>query len=345
MDVDVVLRPIDDARWSAFVAGHRDALPFHHPAWAAMLAECYRFRAFCLNIEDRAGRMLAGIPVLAIRRGKGGSRWVSLPFTDECPPLATTADAADRVAGWLDRARRANGVDRLEVRAELSGPRTHPDGTYLTHRLSLSRPEPEVFASLHANQVRRNIARARRAGVVVRTGVVEEDLTRVFYRLHLRTRHRLGVPVQPLRYFRLLWRRLLEPGLGTLLVAELSGVPVAAAVFLTSPGVCVYKYGASDERQWAARPNHLLFWTAIRSAMAHGCHTFDFGRTGFADTGLRTFKSHWGTEERTLTYSVLSDGPGRDGGGEVPAAVRSLIRHGPRFVPRVLGEMLYRHTA
>src|SRR5436190_22441117 len=28
MDVEVVLRPIDDARWSAFVAGHRGALPF-----------------------------------------------------------------------------------------------------------------------------------------------------------------------------------------------------------------------------------------------------------------------------------------------------------------------------
>jgi CelD/BcsL family acetyltransferase involved in cellulose biosynthesis len=339
-DVDVLLRPIDDPRWSAFVAGHPSALPFHHPAWAAMLAECYRFRAFCLAVEDPAGRILAGLPVLEIRRGR--TRWVSLPFTDECPPLAY-GDLAGRLAGWLDAARRAHGVGRLEIRAPVPG--TRADGSYLTHRLPLARPEPEVFASLHANQVRRNIARARRAGVVVRTGTVEEDLTEVFYRLHLRTRHRLGVPVQPLRYFRLLWRRLLEPGLGTLLVAELSGVPAAAAVFLASAGVCVYKYGASDERQWPGRPNHLLFWTAIQWAMARGCHTFDFGRTDAGDTGLREFKSRWGTEEQPLTYSVLSDGPGRDGGGEVPAAVRSLIRHGPRFVPRVLGELLYRHTA
>jgi CelD/BcsL family acetyltransferase involved in cellulose biosynthesis len=352
-DVDVHIRAIDDPYWSAFVAGHPSALPFHHPAWAAMLGECYRFRAFCLAVEDPAGRMLAGLPVLEVRRGR--TRWVSLPFTDECPPLTaggtdgdavgeTAGDVAGRLAGWLDTARRAHGVGRLEIRARLSG--TRADGSYLTHRLPLARPEPEVFASLHANQVRRNIQRARRAGVVVRAGTVEEDLTEVFYRLHLRTRHRLGVPVQPVRYFRLLWRRLLATGLGTLLVAECSGVPAAAAVFLASPHVCVYKYGASDERQWAARPNHLLFWTAIQWAMARGCDTFDFGRTDLGDTGLREFKSRWGTEERTLAYSVLPDGPGRDGGGGgVPAAVRSLIRHGPRFVPRVLGELLYRHTA
>jgi CelD/BcsL family acetyltransferase involved in cellulose biosynthesis len=345
MDVDIVLRPVHDTRWSAFVEGQPSALPFHHPAWAAMLAECYGFRAFCLTVADRDGTILAGLPVLEVGGRVRYRRWVSLPFTDMCPLLALDGAPSD-LALHVNELRRSFGVRRMEIRAEVDGGAAQPDGVFLTHQLALDRSEDEIRASLHPNQVRRNIRRAERAGVVIRTGTVEADLTTVFYRLHTRTRHRLGVPVQPLRYFRLLWRRLLEPGLGTVMIAELSGVPVAAAVFLAAGGTCVYKYGASDERHWAARPNHLLFWEAIRWAATRGYRTFHFGRTDLGDSGLREFKSRWGTEERELTYSVLADTPIRPAGGDgLPTPVRSVLRHGPAILPRVVGELLYRYTA
>jgi CelD/BcsL family acetyltransferase involved in cellulose biosynthesis len=344
MDLTVVRRPLPDARWSSFVASHGSALPFHHPSWAATLAECYGFHALCVTVDDRAGRIVAGLPVLEVRRRRGPRRWVSLPFTDHCPPLATDGFDAGLVR-LLDDARRQFGVDRIEVRGELHGPGAHPDGAFLSHELSLAGSEDEVFASLHPSQVRRNIRRAQRAGVTVRFGRTEADVTGAFYRLHSRTRHRLGVPVQPLRYFRLLWKHVLAPGHGVVLIAEVAGVPVASAVFLASRGVCVYKYGASDERRWSARPNHLLFWEAIRWAAARGCQTLDFGRTDIADEGLREFKSRWGTVERRLAYSVLADAPSGTGRGGVPPLVRSMIRHGPAAVPRALGELLYRYTA
>jgi CelD/BcsL family acetyltransferase involved in cellulose biosynthesis len=343
MDVEVALRPLQDPRWSAFVGTHASARPFHHPSWAALLAECYRFPAFCLTVEDHSGRILAGLPVLEVHR-RGRTRWVSLPFTDECPPLINPGSAIDLPAR-LDELRRAFDVRSVEVRAELHGDGVQRGEVSWSHVLPLDRAESDVFAALHPNQVRRNIRRAQRAGVTVREGHAEADVTEVFYRLHTRTRHRLGVPVQPLRYFRLLWRRLLEPGLGTVLIAELGGVPVAAGVFLAFGGTCIYKYGASDERHLDARPNHLLFWEAIRWAMARGCRTFDFGRTDIADTGLREFKSRWGTVERECAYSVLADRPTRAAVGGLPLPLRSAIRHGPRFVPRVLGELLYRQTA
>lgn len=342
MDSDVALRPLDDPGWSSFVAGQRSALPFHHPSWAAMLAECYGFRGHCLTIDDQAGRIVAGLPLIEIRRRRGPPRWVSLPFTDHCPPLGAVDGGLTK---RLDEARHTFGVGRLEVRATLDGDRVYPDGTFVTHHLSLHGSEDDILARLHPNQVRRNIRRAERSGVTVREGATEADLIGAFYRLHARTRHRLGVPVQPLRYFRLLWRHVLQPGLGVLLLAELDGVPVAAAVFLRSDAVCVYKYGASDERRWSARPNHLLFWEAIRWAVAVGCQTFDFGRTDPEDTGLREFKSRWGTVETELTYSVLADTPPGPRRGGVPPLVRSAIRRGPRFVPRVLGERFYRYTA
>jgi CelD/BcsL family acetyltransferase involved in cellulose biosynthesis len=344
MDAEVVLRPITDPQWGSFVDSHGAALPFHHSWWAATLAECYGFQAFSLTFDDEAGRILAGVPVIEVRRMRGRPRWVSLPFTDNCPPLTTGQDGT-----WLgrnlDEARRAFGARRFEVRDELHGPGVHPGGTYLTHHLSLERSDEELLASFHASQVRRNIRRAEKAGVQIRAGTTERDVTAAFYGLHVRTRRRLGVPVQPARYFRLLWRRIIEPGHGTVLIAELAGRPIAAAIFLTSEGTCVYKYGASDERKWNARPNHLLFWTAIRWSAARGCRTFDFGRTGHGDEGLREFKSRWGTVERQLSYSVLADSAPRAGGVAVPSLVGSVIRHSPVVVPRALGEVLYRYTA
>jgi CelD/BcsL family acetyltransferase involved in cellulose biosynthesis len=343
--VKVVQRPLRDPPWSAFVAQHPAALPFHHPSWAEVLAACYRFPAFGLTVEDADGTIVAGLPVLEVRRRAGRRRWVSLPFTDRCPPL-TDPEAVDAVLpGLLDQARRQYGVARLEVRAELAGAQAHPAGEFLTHQLALLGTEDEIFRTFHPSQVRRNIQRARRAGVTVRRAHAEEDLTSVFYRLHTRTRRRLGVPVQPLRYFRLLWRHMLAPGHGALMIAELDGSPVAAAVFLASHNTCVYKYGASDEQRWHARPNHLLFWEAIRWAAANGCRTFDFGRTDLGEEGLRSFKSRWGAEESRLRYSVLTDAPPRPARGGLPPAVRSVIRHGPGILPRAVGELLYRYTA
>jgi len=345
MQVNVVgRRPLQDSQWSAFVAGHAVALPFHHPSWATTIAECYGFPAFALTVEDADGAIVAGLPVIEVRRRREPARWVSLPFTDSCPPLVN-GNADGSLASQLDGARRAAGISRLEVRGELAGSAVRPQATFLAHRTPLTGTEQEVFARLHANQVRRNIRRAQRAGVSVRVGDVESDLTEVFYRLHTRTRRRLGVLVQPLGYFRLLWRHVLEPGHGAVIIAEWEGHPVAAAVFLASAGTCVYKYGASDERYWNVRPNHLLFWEAIRWARARGCQTLDFGRTDVEDRGLWEFKSRWGTVVQELTYHLIADEPPGPGPAGLPAGTRSLIRHGPQIVPRVLGEVLYRRFA
>lgn len=346
MGLQVVARPLQDPQWASFVNQHDSALPFHHPSWATTVAQCYGFRAFALTLTNgnSNGEIVAGLPVIEVRRRREPSRWVSLPFTDSCPPL-TTGDAGAELADRLDAARRAAGISRLEVRGELAGPAVHPHGTFLAHRTPLTGTEQEVFARLHANQVRRNIRRAQRAGVSVRIGDTEGDVTDIFYRLHTRTRRRLGVPVQPLRYFRLLWRHVLQPGHGAVMIAEWHGEPVAAAVFLTSAGTCVYKYGASDERRWDVRPNHLLFWEAIRWARAKGCRTLDFGRTDLEDRGLWEFKARWGTVVQELTYHVIADGPPGTGRGGMPTSVRSMIRHGPPIVPRALGELLYRRYA
>ena len=338
----LTIEDIGDDEWWRFVRTRSEATPFHHPAWSRLIAECYRYPAFAIAVRDPEGAIIGGLPVVEVRHRPARPRWVCLPFSDHCGVLGLDATAGLPQA--LDRLRAGHGVRRLEIRGALDGPNVVDSGAR-SHVLRLTPDQDEVFARLHKNQVQRNIKRAQREGVTVRITTAERDLVDVFFGLHLRTRRRLGVPVQPRRYFRLLWRRVVSQGLGLVLVASLDDVPVAAAVFLTFNGTMVYKYGASDAAAWAARPNHLLFWDAIRWACDHGYDRFDFGRTDAGDESLRLFKSRWGTVERPLLHTVLGAPPGVAATGTVPPRVRSVISRSPLIVNRALGNLLYRRAA
>jgi CelD/BcsL family acetyltransferase involved in cellulose biosynthesis len=270
-----------------------------------------------------------------------GRRWTALPFTDRCPPLLATADADEPLAAALRRAAAEASIARVQVRAPMAG--LQPATVATAHELDLS-PGPDALERAFSSAARRNARKALREGVVVHRARFEEELTGAYYGLHLRTRRRLGVPVQPRRFFRTLWRRMLEPGTGHLLIASANDVPIAGAVFLHAGRTVVYKYGASDERAWGLRPNNLLFAHAIRWSADAGYATLDFGRSDFGDRGLRSFKTGWGAVERRLVYSALQHGDA-GAGGAAPRLLAEVIRRSPAGVCRVVGETLYRYAA
>lgn len=335
-----------DPRWRGFVAAHPDASPFHHPDWARLVAGCYGFRTFAATISDETGAVRAGLPVVEVRHLHGTPKWVSLPFTDYCPPLGPDRQDDDQLASALWRASHAAGIRRVEVRAPISGaPAAGPAA--LRHVLPLDADPAGVYAGFHRSQVQRNIRRAERERLTVRYADREQDVSGIFYRLHLRTRRRQGVPVQPRRFFRLLWDGVIRTGLGSVLIVEAAGRPVAAAVFLAWNGTVVYKFGASEASSWPLRPNHLLFWHAIRTACQQGYQWFDFGRTDSGHQGLRDFKRSWGAVEEPLVYSALGGGPQQSSpaAGRMAPVLASAIRKGPPLLCRMAGELLYRYTA
>jgi CelD/BcsL family acetyltransferase involved in cellulose biosynthesis len=334
---------VEDPSWLELVRADPAALPFHHPAWTLLLAESYAFKPFVLASVEESGRIVAGIPVVEVGGRVRGRRWISLPFTDACPPLVPDA-GANSLAAEIDRARREAGIASVEVRARLAG--TSPgEQPALLHDLALTSDPEQVAASFRAS-VRRNIRAAEKGPAAVRIASSESDLTERFYRLHVDTRRRLGLPVQPRRFFRLLWSRMIQPGLGRVLLVDVGSDTVAAAVFLTWNRIVVYKYGASDPRYWPLRPNNLLFWEAIKWACENGYTRLDFGRTDLDTPSLRRFKLGWATQEHPLEYTLLG-GPEHRRRRRLrpPRIVRSAIRHSPRWVVRALGEILYRGAA
>lgn len=335
---------LSDEDWLDFVAGRPDALPYHHPAWARVVAEPYGFRAFVLAVRDPSRRIVAGVPVVEVKTPLRASRWVSLPYTDFLHPLARDEAAQAVLISELNRRRREAGIASAEVRAALEGPNVYALSQAYGHNLELE-PDPEaVYRTFKRSQVQGAIEKGQREGTIVRRGSEPADLTRVFYELHIMTRRRHGVPVQPRRFFELLWERIVEHGLGFVLVAEVGGRPAAAAFFLAWNGTVIYKYSASLPEFSRSRPTNAVLWQAIKWACENGYRSFDFGRTDRDNEGLRAFKRGWGTAERPLVYSALADRP-PSAGAHVPQTLEALIRRSPPFVSRLLGELFYRYAA
>jgi CelD/BcsL family acetyltransferase involved in cellulose biosynthesis len=332
---------LESSEWRGLLRRSEHATVFHHPAWISVLSDTYGFRSFGLVGDDEA----AGLPIIEValppRRKR---RWVSLPFTDYCPPLSTGAEVGIDFAHQLDLARKRADVGQLEIRAPLDGGDHTPQNLRaLRTVLPLGAGEEELFRAVH-NSHRRSINRALREGITVRPAETESDLVDVFYRLHLLNRRGLGVPIQPRRYFRFLWRRVLEPGLGQLFLAYSGIQPVAGVVVLRFKRAAIYKYSALDPRARRLRPNHLLVWHAIQWSIKGCADVFDFGRTNVGQQGLRSFKTGWGAYEEELTYATLGDPPSARP-RQTPHLLGAAIRHSPRFVCRVIGELSYKYAA
>jgi len=326
-------------------ASHPQALAFHQPGWTDLLQDCYGFRGFAVVGLTADGSPCAGLPVVEARDPLRRRRWISLPFTDHCPLLSDRPAVDDEVVESLRRRAVSEGVARVEVRTTLRGAPSGDETVGVLHELELQRDHDEVFRRFHKSQVQANIRRAERDGVVVRTATCERDVTDGYFRLHLRTRRRLGVPAQSRRFFRLLWSRVIQPGLGFVILAEAHGTTVAGAVFLHWNGRLIYKFGASDERFKRFRPNHAVMWEAIRWGCERDYAMLDFGRSGLDDSGLRAFKSGWGAEERPLRYTTLVGATPQANAATAGAVLRPLLRRCPLWVCRGVGAAFYRYAA
>jgi CelD/BcsL family acetyltransferase involved in cellulose biosynthesis len=341
LEVEVIrtLDPIRDPRWRQFVDKCPDAGIFHHPAWLELLRAQYHYPLLAPCVVNEQDEIIAGLPLAHVKSRITGDRLVCVPFSDLCGPLAHDPDgeALHRLVDAVARQHVDRGVD-VEIRSPVDG-FGGPGSSFYHHVLSLE-PDVEALRSGLRSSVRRLIAKAERSGVAITRGV-DRTALRNFYRLHLMTRRRQGVPTQSKRFVER-FATLFEQGLGFVLSAEWEGEVIASAVFLTYNGCLTYKYGASHRAYLDKRPNNALFMEAIRWGCENGFHALDFGRTDVDNEGLRTFKRNWGASERVLTYSRL---PARSesGSGGIPGLAQTVIRRGPVVTGRAVGAVLYRH--
>ena len=156
----------EDERWRAFLLSHPDALPYHHPTWVEALAEAYNYEPLAAVVRSPDGEIVGGLPLVEVGGRLRTRRWVSLPFTDVCPPLTTAALGEAALGEAVDELRREREIGSLEVRSPLAGFESREEARGVRHELELR--DPEALFAAFKPQVRRNIRKAEKVGLEVR---------------------------------------------------------------------------------------------------------------------------------------------------------------------------------
>jgi len=340
-----ILDPSSDPGWDDSLASFEDATFFHSSAWARVLSSTYGFRPLYLALTED-GRATARLPVMEVSSRLTGRRGVSLPFSDYCEPLCRKPEQADLLLAQALEAGKTRGWRSYELRGGRFGrPERVPACRFYRYEISLASGEEGAVSGFRSS-VRRNIRKAERAGVQVRLSGSWEDLLR-FCRLNDLTRRRHGLPPQPRRFFRNFHQHVLTANRGVVVLAELNGQAVAAAVFVHFGGQAFFKYGASDPRHQDVRPNDLVMSEAIRWSARQGCRRLCLGRAEPENEGLRRFKMGWGASEREIAYYRYDFRKGAYVKGRpwVTGVHNAVFRKMPIPVLRAVGALLYRHVA
>ena len=296
-----LIDPIEDPRWDEFVDNHPLGWICHLSGWKRVIEKSFKhMKGYYFVIWDgRGSNIRAGLPLFHVKSWLTGNRLVSIPFATLCDPLVTSeSQMVCMIDCAMDLFETLN-ASNMQIRTLTAAPYAQScrleETTYYKHHYLLLQEEPEMLKrTFHRSCVRQRISRAQKCNLSLRIGSDIEDLT-VFYRLHSMNRKRLGLPVQPYRFFENLWEVFQPARRIQLLLAMKEEEVIAAMILFNYKERVSAEFAASDISSENMSPNHFLFWEAIKLAYEQGYKVFDFGRTAPANTGLMDFKSRWGT--------------------------------------------------
>ena len=334
--------PHSDARWTAFIEAHPDALVFHHPRWMKVLESAYGYRQVSLAcFEDE--EVVGILPLLEIRSRLTGVRAVSLPFSDCCTLLIREPSVGASLLDHVARLRTAQSWKYVEIRSE--SPEGAVAAEYVLHRVALQSDPERLFKTFEKKRTQYTLKKFDRTGVVVERRADAEAMAS-FIKLNYVTRQKHGIPPQPDRFFELFHTMLIAEGLGHIGVARFEGKAIAASVFLHYKGDIYHKYNASDESYLHLSANPGILWDTLRWGCVQGYRMADLGRSDRDGEGLIKYKRGWGAEETVLRYYRLPPGVVKSRGGATGSGglLKPVMKHLPIPLLKALGKVLYGHV-
>ena len=314
---------------------------FHHRKWIELLHSHYSAPLKIFAIADEE-RIRAAVPFLQTTTLQGRKKLTSLPFSDHVPILH---DGIAGLTALVDgiRSEPATHLQCVAVRSDMENLGLSQSNPWMRHEICL--PESsERLKSGYSSALKRNLKKASRNGLQFTEETSREAMER-FYRLHVVTRRRLGVPVQRRSFFMSLHENLVESQLGHVALVNRNEEAIAAAVILTYNGTLMYKFAASEPKMRGYRPNEFLIDNVLQSGIKRSYQRFDFGITQRNQHGLRQFKMKWGSAEHPVPVMYLKGDPEMRQAGSLSWGLASqVIRKSPTFVCRAIGAAAYKYS-
>ena len=297
------------AAYDDFVAASPQGTLFCRSWWLDATAGPGHWRH--ADVCDADGRLVATWP-FALRRTRHGDVLTGAPLTPYLGPLLSAGDGKQR---------RSREVDQLERLAEALGPYAHIDArcsprldywtplawhgfsqtSHYTWRLEDVSDEEATFSRLR-DSVRRQVAKARRLGLVTEPGSVD-DLVALQRQTFERQEGAEAGPPEAL--VRRLAAAVTAHGAGEILVArDDTGQVHSASMFVHDERTTWYLLGGSDTGLRASGSASLLMWEGIRTAGARAT-AFDF--EGSMLRHVERFVRNFGGEP--VPYSIVRHTP------------------------------------
>lgn len=337
-----ILNPTEIPEWDSILLRNNDHSFFHCSAWAKVLESTYHYRPiyFVLFESEKLALLVPFMDIASLLTGKRG---ISLPFSDQCPPLSLNKGLLrEAVAKIIDYGQKANWR-YIEWRdAQYFDDNAPPSDTYITHDLCLKGTDQELFSHFKDGN-KSNIKKAIRERVSIDIGQ-SLDSVKEFYRLACLTRKRHGLPPQPYIFFKNIFDYVLSKGLGIIVSASDSGKIYASSIFFHFGTSALYKFSASDIEYQRLRANNLIVWEAIKWYKARGFESLSLGRTEPENGGLLHFKRSWGAVESIQRY-YRYDLKKKDFHRKQPRSsfYTKIFAHTPIAILRLIGKFLYKH--
>ena len=324
-------------QWLKFAAQVPDATLYHRRLWVELLRAAHGMNIQVATLEygsEPVAGCLFARPARPFAR-----RLISLPDSERCGPLAKDEESGDAFLSALASHPRARAGFEIHGAAGPPAPWETVD-TFARWTVEMQRPLDKLHQALDRD-VRRNMRHAAEAGITVEWGHSLEYLRR-FYRLHLDTRRRLGVPPRPFRYFKLLHQIFSRTGALSVWIARLRDSDLAGLVMLQDDDTLYAKMNARSI-DCPNGANHLMFVSAMDEFAGRVRH-WDLGRVDIRNRGLRDFKKRLGATSTPLPYAYFPRAP-RNISSEVLSGPTQILsqawRRLPLWTTRVLGTVVY----
>ncbi len=349
----ILIDPMKDPRWDRFVSIHPFGWITHLAGWKKVVESTFpHMSGYYLAVADGAGgEIKAAMPLFQVNSWLKGSRLISIPSANHSDPLISTPEDMEELGTAAINLSNDLGTSYIEIRTFASASlikngRFRRYSSFVSHDLPLDASPEQLQKTFHASSVRKRIEQAISSNMCLKIGENESDV-RVFYRLYLMLRSRLGLPPQPYKFFKMIWETFYPVNQVTLLLAEKDRKTIAALILLKFKDRVSALLLASDFRYRSLHPDHFLYWEAIKLAYNEGFRFFDFGRTSLSDETLIDFKSRWGTEALDLPQYFYPK--------EISMTIadhkkslryriaRKVLKHTPLPALKLLGYFCYRH--
>jgi serine/alanine adding enzyme len=286
--------------WDAYVDAHPQATSCHRYRWGEILERSFGHRPFYLAVRDGTDVIRGVLPLVHMHSALFGRFLVSVPFLNYGGLLCDDGDAETHLLHEAQLLGNELGVTHVELRHL----RRFDHGLATReHKVTLILPleddEEKQWQKFNA-KVRNHVRKALKNGLEVRVGHL--DLLDHFYEVFARNMRDLGTPVYSKNFFRQILSSFQRT---TSIIAVFQSDQVLAAGLALRFRETVEVPWASSIREFnVLSPNMLLYWQAIRLAIAEGATRFDFGRST-PGAGTYRFKEQWGAQPEPLYWQYL----------------------------------------